>query len=221
MAMHMICPYCGSQEPVYDYIHGYIVCSSCGSILDTLFIEFIEDRSEDFEIMKETGGVISVRRGIEKKKVKVLMRNYSRMRFEVFVYEKYAKKIKKDIVVDLDAALKREARVDLHTRVYHHKDEDKVLSILSKDPLVNKIFEHIVNSDPILSARTPRGKVALALIIRNIIENKPIDIMELSRLTSMSPVHIRRLAALVRKRMPYIKKRIDEIKTSVVLSNPI
>jgi transcription initiation factor TFIIIB Brf1 subunit/transcription initiation factor TFIIB len=214
----MTCPYCGSQEIIYDYIHGYIVCTLCGSVIDTIFLEFFEERLIDSENFNRFEGLPSIRKGIEKKKIKTRLKIYTRMNFEILVYEKYAKKARKNVVIDIDAALRKETHIKSHERVYHHKDEDKVLNTALKDPVVNQILEYIVNRDPVLSSRTPRGKIALAIIIKNFIDNNPIDISELCRLTSMSIVHIRRLITLAKKRLPYIKKYVNEVKNNIVLN---
>jgi len=34
----MRCPYCGSEELVWDYKNGVVVCSSCGCIVDTIYV---------------------------------------------------------------------------------------------------------------------------------------------------------------------------------------
>jgi uncharacterized Zn finger protein (UPF0148 family) len=34
----MRCPYCGSEELVWDYKNGAVVCSSCGCIVDTIYV---------------------------------------------------------------------------------------------------------------------------------------------------------------------------------------
>lgn len=36
----MKCPYCGSENLVWDYEHGNIVCSECGSVIDQIYSDF-------------------------------------------------------------------------------------------------------------------------------------------------------------------------------------
>ncbi|MCY0883793.1 MAG: hypothetical protein OWQ50_08515 [Acidianus infernus] len=43
----MQCPYCGSNDLIWDNIHGNIVCASCGSVIDTLYDYSQIDTSED------------------------------------------------------------------------------------------------------------------------------------------------------------------------------
>lgn len=206
----MSCPYCGSQEIIYDFIHGYKVCIECGTVVDTIFIEHYEADFDKTHHMYKSEGLPSTRKGIEKKKIRSKLRDYSRMSLEIVIYEKYAKKSRKNVYVDINAALEKELKTNTKTRVYHHKDEDKVIS-LAEDPRIKMIIENIVDKDPILSSRTPRGKVALALIIKSIIDGVEPNINELCRLTSMSLVHVRRLISLVNKRMPYISKYISRL----------
>lgn len=210
MGVKMTCPYCGSQEIVYDFIHGYMVCVECGTVIDTIFIEYYEANFDRMYYVYKNEGLPSTRKGIEKKRIRSKLRDYSRMNLEIVVYEKYAKRSRKNVYVDINAALEKELKSNTKTRVYHHKDEDKVLS-LAENPEIKTIIENIVNKDPILSSRTPRGKVALALIIRNIVEGVEPDVNELCRLTSMSLVHVRRLISLINRRMPYINKYISQL----------
>jgi len=206
----MSCPYCGSQNIVYDFAHGYRVCIECGTVIDTIFLEYYEEDFDRTHHGYKIDGLPSVRKGIEKKKIYSRLRDYSRMSLEIVIYEKYAKKSRRNIFVDLSAALEKELKSNTRTRVYHHKDEDRVLS-LTNDPNIKVIIENVINRDPILSSRTPRGKVALALIIKKTMDGGEPDINELCRLTSMSLVHVRRLTSLVKKRMPYINKYILEL----------
>jgi len=203
----MLCPHCGSQDIVYDFVHGYTVCTSCGCVVDVIFIDYFESGAP------ENGyadiGLPSVRKGLEKKKMASRLKRFSRISFEIMVYEKYAKKARKDVYIDLEAALNKELkRSSTSTRIYHHKDEVKVFSIIDKNPDIRLILENIVSQDPVLSSRTPRGKVALALIIKNIVDGTPVNLSYISELTSLSTVHVRRLVNLVKQRLQYIKPKL-------------
>lgn len=192
------------------------MCSSCGTILDTIFIEFYEGEPlNHYEGI--SAGLPSVRKGIEKKKLHSKKASLSRMSLEVTVYEKYVKKARKNVYVDLDKALKKELKIDTKARVYRHKDEEKALKLV-EDPKIRFILEKIIDRDPILSSRTSRGKVALALIIKNLIEGVPPDIGKICELTSMSTVHVRRLMNLIRRRAQYISVCLKNIVGNSIVS---
>ncbi|MEM0371288.1 MAG: hypothetical protein QXY23_01740, partial [Ignisphaera sp.] len=79
--------------------------------------------------------------------------------------------------------------------------DEKIIEILDSDPLIKHILENIINKDPILSSRTPRGKIALALILKHIIEGHNIDLEDICRKTSLSSIHAKRLINLLKKRI--------------------
>lgn len=206
----MECPYCGSKELAYDFSCGYIICTFCGTTLDTIFIEFYES-STSYQINEYQIGSLSVRKGIEKKKLCSKKMMFTKIGMDIVVYEKYARRARKNVYIDLDTVLKKEQGVSTSARVYHHKDEEKVVRIANEDPVVKRIVENVIDRDPILSSRTPRGKIALALIIKSILEGGNIDLNELSKKTSMSVVHMKRLLNLVKNRIPYLRQHVPEI----------
>ncbi len=195
----MLCPFCSSTELIYDFDHGYIVCTTCGSIVDTIFIEFYEDYSN--EVKHEEMGLLNVRKGLEKKKKKMRERRITKMYMDVKIYEKYAKRARKNVYVDFEAAIKHEQGKQYSGRIYRHKADEKIIEILDSDPLIKHILENIINKDPILSSRTPRGKIALALILKHIIEGHNIDLEDICRKTSLSSIHAKRLINLLKKRI--------------------
>lgn len=211
----MHCPYCGSDDIVYEYEYGYIVCSSCGTVLDIIFIEYY-DNYPRVQYEEVSIGLPSVRKGIEKKKLHPKRATLSKMNFEVMVYEKYVKKARRNVYVDIDAALKKELKINTVARVYHHKGEEKVLKLIENDSKIRFIIENIIDKDPILSSRTPRGKVALALIIKNLVEGRPLDLDKVCELTSMSMVHIKRLINLIKRRAPYISTYFKNIASNLI-----
>lgn len=212
----MYCSYCGSQDIAYDLGCGYIVCQSCGTILDApLFLEFYENTLVDKDMNKPADMPLSIKRGLEKKKIRVRKALLTGMEVDIAIYEKYAKRSRKNVYVDLEAAKKREQGVKSKDRIYHHVGEDKALSIVDEDETVRLIISKIIDSDPILSSRTPRGKVALALILKNLLDGKPVDLSEICRKTSMSLVHVRRLLNIAKKRL----QKIGSLITALI-NNP-
>lgn len=212
----MQCPYCGSLNLVHDFSHGYVICPLCGTVVDTIFIEFYEEQTSD-NYIELNQGLPSIRKGLEKKKMHIMKTILTRISANVTIYERYAKRAKKNVYVDFEAVLKREKhRMSTVSRIYRHKDEDRILRLVAEDPMIRSIMDNIINKDPILSSRTPRGKVALALIIKNLVEGTSVDLHDLCKKTSMSPIHMKRLINLAMKRLPYI--RLNFLK-SIVSNN--
>lgn len=208
----MLCPYCQSIEVIHDFEHGYIVCSCCGSIIDVIFIEHYIAIQSDHNNLRSLGfEMLSIRKGLEKKKRSFSEIRLKKMGRDIVVYEKYVKRARSNVYIDIEAALKREQNMPTKTRIYHHKDEEKVLKTLDNDFIVKMIMEKIIDRDPILSSRTPRGKVALALIIKNIVMGMPLDINDICKKTSLSLIHIRRLLNLVKRRMSHIYPILQEV----------
>jgi len=175
------------------------VCTVCGSIADTIFTEFYEDYPN--EIKHEVPGLPNVRKGLEKKRNRVREIRITKMYMDVKIYEKYAKRARKNVYVDFETAIKREKGELYSGRIYRHKADGKITEILDSDPLVKHILDNIINKDPILSSRTPRGKIALALILKHIIEGHEIDLDDICRKTSLSSVHVKRLINLLKERI--------------------
>lgn len=203
----MECVYCGSQNLVYDYLHGYIVCGDCGTVNDDIFMEhFI---AAEYDEVFEFKGLPTVREGFEKKMIKNRLRHLTKISKDVRIYENFAKRSRKDVYVDW-AALQRKLQGD-KSRIYKHVAEDSIKEIIGADPLTKLIIEKIVDTDPVLSSRTLRGKVAIAIILKHTLLNSDVDINKIAKETSLSKMHIKRLLALIKTRMKFINKKLVEL----------
>ncbi|MEM0005475.1 MAG: TFIIB-type zinc ribbon-containing protein [Ignisphaera sp.] len=207
----MECIYCGSQNLLYDYMHGYIVCSNCGTINDDIFMEHYIP-VKDGEIFKFKG-LPTVREGFERKLAKNRLRQLAKVRRDVKIYENFAKKSRRGVYVDWDALQKR-LQGD-KSRIYKHVAEDSIKRAVDMDRLVRIIIEEIIEQDPVLSSRTLRGKVALAIILKHMILDSNIDMSRIAKETSLSKMHIKRLLTLIRTRMEFINKKLIELKSIV------
>lgn len=206
----MLCPYCSSTNLIHDFSYGHIVCTSCGSIVDSIFIEFYDVCHKNMK--QEFYGLPSVRKSLEKKKSMVNKMRIIEINNDVKIYRKYARKIRKNVYVDLEVALKREQGISRCARIYRHKAEEKIMKILNEDPTMRFILENIVDKDPILSSRTFRGKIAIVLVLKDLIERRSIDIEGIARKTSLSFIHIKRLINLVKKRISFDAINLSLIK---------
>lgn len=209
----MKCTYCGSQDLLHDYVHGCVVCSSCGTVNDCIFLEHFTPIKDDY--IFKFRGLPTIREGLERKKASSRLQQLVKASRDVKVYESFARKLRRGIYVDWDALQKR--LQGEKSRVYRHVAEDAVKRRVDDDWFVKMIIEKIVDSDPILSSRTLRGKVALAMILKHIILNSDIDMNRLALETSLSKMHVKRLLSLINARMKFIDRKILELK-SVVLN---
>ncbi|ADM26885.1 Zinc finger TFIIB-type domain protein [Ignisphaera aggregans DSM 17230] len=202
----MSCPYCKSQNIIHDFTHGYVVCGECGTIIDELYIEFFENTS--YEEAKPMG-LPTVREGLNKKVARAMGMYIAKLSHDVAVYEKYAKRARKGVRVDLEMIQRRLAGDKV--RVYRHESEDKLRELIEGDAILRSIIDRIIDRDPLFSSRTLRGKIALALIIKQLITRGDIDYEEIARQAHMSKTHIKRLVKLLKLRyrdIASIKMRI-------------
>ncbi len=209
----MECLYCGSQDLLYDYVHGCIVCGNCGTVNDYIFVEHFIPINKDDEIFGFKG-LPTVREGFKRKLAKNRLRQLAKVSKDVKIYESFAKKRRRDVYVDWDAVQKR--LQGKKSRVYRHVAEDSIKRIVDADQIVKIIIEKIIDTDPVLSSRTLRGKTALAIILKHMVLDSDIDIDRIAKEASLSKMHIRRLLTLIKTRMKFIDKKIIELK-SVIL----
>ncbi len=205
----MYCPYCKSQNVIHDFVHGYVVCSECGTIIDELYIEFFENIKYE-EI--RPNGLPTVREGLNKKVIRAIGMYIAKLSHDVAIYEKYAKRARKGVKVDLEM-IQRKLAGD-KVRIYRHESEDKLKELIDSDIILKSIIDRIIDRDPLFSSRTLRGKIALALLIKQLITKGDIDYDEIARQAHMSKTHIKRLVRLLKLRykdIASIKMRIPII----------
>lgn len=188
------------------------MCRGCGTIIDTIFIEqFIGITYESAnELVK------SVRNAIKFKKVQGYKMRLDEYKKEVSQYEDFGKRCRKNVRVDLNAI-----KIVLNggkARVYKHFSDDELMRILKEDGITKKILE-ILDEDAILSSRTFRSKVALALLIKNLLIHGEADLDEIAHKTKVSKIHMQRLANILKTRMKILKPKLIEMKK--LLSSPI
>ncbi len=195
MVKALSCPYCKSQNIIHDFEHGYVVCSECGTVIDELYIDFFENISNDEE---KPMGLPTVREGLNKKVIRVRGMYIAKLSHDVAIYEKYAKKARKGVKVDWEMIQKRLAGDKV--RIYRHESEEKIKEFVDSDSMLKRIMDGIISKDPLFSSRTLRGKVALALLIKQLITKGYIDYEEISRQAHISRTHIKRLVRLIKLR---------------------
>ena len=144
----MICRFCGSEALVWDHVLGYVVCSSCGSVVG--------------DIMDD--GVAVSRVASARLRAPLRPRG-----------------LRSQPVVD---------RFSLISSVVNAR----ALEALSRYPMVRTVLE-LVDSNPLLKARTLRGRVALALYAtyRALGYSRPKSRVLAARIARVSPRTIERV----------------------------
>lgn len=182
----MKCPICSSDTIVWDYYHGQVVCTNCGTVIDVVYIEY------QYSVADNIGrGLPTVREGIARKKQREHSSRLRSQSREVKLYEVYARRARKDVIVNFEA-LKKRLYGEGKERIYIHKFEPKLREQINQDKELQQLLA-IIDRDPLLASRTLRGKVAIALMLKYVLNNMEPDFDAISKFTSLSRTHVRRL----------------------------
>jgi len=201
-SMVYTCPLCGSDELIWDYAHGYIVCSNCGLVIERIIVED-KVRIDVAEENTKTRVVDAIRKSRE---VAIGMR-FRMMKKLVREYEKIVRSVKPGVIIDV-AALERKLLSGEKVRILRHRADEVLMQMVSNDSELRLILR-VIDRDPILGSRTFRGKVAIALIVKKLVKGENLDLNEIAKVTSISKTHARRL---YRQLLPQINKIVDIVK---------
>jgi len=192
------CPYCNHTEVIWDYERGYLVCPNCGSVLMPLITNAVPspERAKDL-YSTDWSGIRTVRESLQDKVRASYARHLSRIVKEVTLYERYARRARKNVEVNLDALMNGRGK----ERVYKHRNDDQLQRLVEQDDELKRVLEAVVERDPVFSSRTYRGKVAIALMLKYIIHGEEPNLEEIIKLTSISRTHAKRLYRLVLARL--------------------
>jgi transcription initiation factor TFIIIB Brf1 subunit/transcription initiation factor TFIIB len=199
------CPYCNSIDLVYDFEKGYVVCKECGTVIETIFVEQFLGVAQEYvnDVVKSVKNAMKFKRAYS---YRLKLSEYVK---EVNRYEDFVRRCRKNVKVDLDA-IKIVANGG-KARVYRHVNDDGLKKLVKEDEIIGKILE-VLEEDAILSSRTFRSKVALALLIKDLITHGEADIDEIAHKTSVSKVHMQRLVKVLKNRMRNLKLKLTEVK---------
>lgn len=123
-------------------------------------------------------------------------------------YLRYTERARKNIIVDIDSLEK--ALQGAKARIYKHVAEDNIVKLVENDEVLRRAIK-IIETDPILSSRTLRGKVALAMLLLKRFNIRNYSLREISRLTALSLPHIRRLEKVLDSRLARIAKLMRSV----------
>lgn len=221
----MTCPICGCENAVIDAFYGYVICTSCGTVVEERIpIEFIENAHTGKDQVKSSAGgwLPSAREGLKRKVERAHLIALKRLSRAVRVYEAYASRARSNVVVDLEAL--KVVEEGGRARVFKFKYDDALKELLNRDAMLNLIMVEVVERDPILGSRTYRAKVAAALIIKAILEGRDANLKEVCSIAHVSPAQARRLLKAVRSRLAHLRltsRSLQETSLITLLSRRV
>ena len=189
------------------------MCANCGTVIEDLFPEQligVPPKVEEEEISR------NVRSALRSRSAKHNLRKLLKYEEEVEIYESYAKRCRRNVRVDVEALKARLSGGK--ARVFVHVYDANLKELVEKDSIVKSLLE-IIENDPILSSRTFRGKVALALLLKELLINGEADTEEIAKVTGVSKVHMQRLVNILKIRIRNLKPKLIEIKKSISSTN--
>ena len=166
----MRCSYCGSNELVWRYEEGYIVCSKCGTVLDRIYDYNISSSmlQPESKIDKLSIHKIHVDYDMRLQKTRLLLIDLRYRKFQRKLKE-YPKlrpglKIRDDVLRALYTGRKVKM---VKTIVNEHTEEVKNKLLESNDTKIYLDIIEVFKEFPRISSRTDRVKLALAKILYN------------------------------------------------------
>ncbi len=184
------CPECGSTSILWDYKNGIIVCSNCGLVIDNVY-----DYTVYYNQDQNNHGTRKIRLISEYQYIKMKSRRYRDIHNRLKILEPLiSRKLKRYLTIDEKALKEYLNGLRPHVKIFKYHKEIQA-SIEAKI-----LIEKVINKDPVLTSRTDRAKIALALIILDILSNGKPDIYKIARKTSISVTHVRRLLKLLEER---------------------
>ncbi len=180
----MECPYCGTENSlVWDESRGTVVCSECGTVVDSIYVG---------------GGGFG--RELESPRERTAARNFGRISDASVKYLEILKEIKHRpaLYVDSDSfgrylVLGKRVKV-VRRRVYlpRSKALEAIVAVMMKYPR--------------LCSRTDRAKYAIAAIAYALVAEGSADVSKLSRDLGLSKTHVRRLLRVVRSSREFLSE---------------
>ncbi|MCD6278370.1 MAG: hypothetical protein J7J11_01675 [Desulfurococcales archaeon] len=185
----MRCPYCGSSNLVWDYQRGEVVCTTCATVIDKIYIAVKPRYNADTD-----SGYSHLYSNYSMPKLKKETKNYLK------ILEDIGGKKRKDMTIDTGAFweyMRTGRRVKLLKRRVNMK--------YSSDTTVQVAMD-ILKKYPKLTSRTDRAKLVIALLALALIKGVKLDTSLISKEVGLSKVHIKRLEKLIRREKAFIEE---------------
>ncbi len=183
------CPECGSTSILWDYKNGSIVCGDCGLVIDNIY-DYTYRIQEQNDYYNCKPKLISDYQYITKRSRRY-KNMYSRLKMLKPII---SRRLKRYLIIDEKALKEYLNGLRSHVKIFKYHKEIRI-------PVETKIIiEKVIDKDPVLTSRTDRAKIALALIILDILNNGKPNIRKIARETFISVTHVRRLSKLIEER---------------------
>ncbi|HDD25809.1 MAG TPA: TFIIB-type zinc ribbon-containing protein [Acidilobales archaeon] len=180
----MKCPECGSVELVWDYKGGCVVCSACGLVIDSIYVNQVNGFRDE---------------GLENARMKAKEKVKTHKKLKVLGDQEMAKRFK----LYMDLLNNKRVKLAFETKaltefIYGKRAPVKIL--VKRGTKIDESLKtrlsaiiNIINKYPRLASRTDRAKYALAYMIYSLINTGRIDFKEVTRKFNLSFAHARRL----------------------------
>ncbi len=199
----MRCPYCGSNDIVWDYVRGDVVCASCGTVLERIYVA--EQRIGQ-ELAQEPIKIRTHRRcGTDRR---VTLTKYTSEYLKLMNKVRRSKRLK-NVVIDSEQLRRYVDGEGPPVKIFKRNPQN--VQTLLKDPRVRLVLE-IMLRFPRLSSRTDRAKVALALMALMLLAGRKIDAREVAEKSGISTMHARRLAKTLEENREFVEELKRAIK---------
>ncbi len=195
------CPECGAESLIWDYCRGTIVCPQCGLVVDIIYEENNITANNDAidNRLNKHRTILEIQHMIHRTRI---LRNKEK---EIRRIEKILNRIKNRKYLSIDEEALREYLQGRRPHVKLYVDKRKI----TINPEIERILKTIVHKDPLLSSRTERAKIAIAMIILHLIKKGTVSHKEIAKLTNTSVTHVKRLELLVQRRMHIISNYLN------------
>jgi uncharacterized Zn finger protein (UPF0148 family) len=227
------CPYCGSTDFVWDHRRGYVVCRSCGTVIEDVSIDY-EHPAPKWKFFKE----------LERKAPSARETIIARERVPKFRAQlrESVKRVREYERALREARAARERELREARRAYR-----EILALLNKPVILMRVKGSIINErvrefieqnealkrivevlerDPILKGLSYRVKLALALAIRELVKEGAINRYSIWRATRLTTRHnmevqLKKLAERWENIEGDLEKVIRELKARGAIDKPI
>ncbi|RLG78014.1 MAG: hypothetical protein DRO12_00425 [Thermoprotei archaeon] len=194
----MRCPYCASEHLVWDLSTGSVICASCGTVIDVIYDVSAPAYSTTLTRAYNHSVVQAVLYGEKKRLMK---KRLSSLTLRTSIYMKLKERIRKGRIVNEKAFVELVQGLRPHVHVVEHELDEQLRRRLSSDLSYLDKYLRIIDNDPILSSRTFRGKIALAMMLHHLDVHGTINLKNIAKELRMSITHLKRLEKLIKERI--------------------
>ncbi len=200
----MECPYCGSRQLVWDTSNGYVVCSECGSVVDTIY-DYTPTTTRNVE-------------EVARRKDTCRSRGSRETRRRLSLYERLARKRKPGLVMREENVLRYiETGGRVKAQVFVRVDTPRILEeAVAENPRLPAIMK-LLEKYPRLASRTLRLKLAIALYLYARASGMVVGVDRIAARVGVNPKHFRRVKKLVDREKRLIRDVVQVLAGSTAV----